>query len=361
MIGRGSPRPYTESLKRLVALIVVIVAVALGRATSAQQTFTDSLFTRYLDALLEEAGIPGMSGIVLHEGNVLWERHFGRSDIDSGTMPDGNTPYAIGTMSQIFGSTLLLKKCVDEGSRQPTEPIANWLPGFSEPNATLLHLLAHVQPNGAYKYDTARFSFLTPIIEACANMSYERVLAEDVFSILGLADSVPGTALATPTPQDFVTFGANNLSRYVSILGRIATPYSVDTRGRAIRSEPSPARVNASTGVVTTVRDLARFDAGLRHAILLTPTTQVAAWSRPVPALPMASGWFAQNYNGNAVVWQFGVVPGAYGSLIVKVPNRQLTFILLANSDRLNAPFALEDGDVTASLFARTFLRLYVP
>jgi hypothetical protein len=40
------------------------------------------------------------------------------------------------------------------------------------------------------------------------------------------------------------------------------------------------------------------------------------------------------------------------------LPNRELTLILLANSDGLSAPFALENGDVTTSLFAQTFLRL---
>jgi CubicO group peptidase (beta-lactamase class C family) len=302
-----------------------------------------------------------MSGLVLQEGNVVWERHFGRADVESGTVPNGNTPYAIGTMSQIFGSTLLLKKCVDEGAREPTDPVSDWLPSFAEPNATLLHLLAHVHADGSYRYDVARFSFLTAVTAACANMSYERVLAEDVFSILGLSDSVPGSALAAPTLQDAETFGVNNLSRYAAVLARMATPYRVDTRGRATRNDLPRVRVNASTGVVTTVRDLARFDAGLDHAILLRPSTQVAAWMRPVPHLPTALGWFAQNYNGNAVVWQFGVVPDSYSSLIVKVPNRRLTFILLANSDGLNVPFALEGGDVTASLFARLFLRLYVP
>jgi len=45
----------------------------------------------------------------------------------------------------------------------------------------------------------------------------------------------------------------------------------------------------------------------------------------------------------------------------VKTPNRGLTFIILANSDGLNAPFALESGDVTSSLFATLFLRFFVP
>jgi hypothetical protein len=43
------------------------------------------------------------------------------------------------------------------------------------------------------------------------------------------------------------------------------------------------------------------------------------------------------------------------------VPSRDVTLILLANSDGLSAPFALENGDVTTSLYARLFLKLLIP
>ena len=67
-----------------------------------------------------------------------------------------------------------------------------------------------------------------------------------------------------------------------------------------------------------------------------------------------------QAYNGEPIVWQFGLVKDAYSSLILKVPNRGFTLILLANSDGLSAPYALDRGDVRASLFAQLFLRLMV-
>ena len=69
------------------------------------------------------------------------------------------------------------------------------------------------------------------------------------------------------------------------------------------------------------------------------------------------------DYNGIPVVWQFGVVPDAFSSLMLKLPTRGLTLILLANSEGLVPPLqALEKtGDVNASVFARTFLRVYVP
>jgi hypothetical protein len=72
----------------------------------------------------------------------------------------------------------------------------------------------------------------------------------------------------------------------------------------------------------------------------------------------MGLGWFVQSYKGEPVVWHFGNLPNAYSSLIVKLPLRKMTLILLANSDGLSAPFDLPQGDVTRSLFAALFLKL---
>jgi hypothetical protein len=77
-------------------------------------------------------------------------------------------------------------------------------------------------------------------------------------------------------------------------------------------------------------------------------------------ATPFGMGWFVQYYQGEKLVWQHGYVPDAFSSLILKVPGRQLTLILLANSDGLSAQFALSEGDVTSSPFARTFLRFFL-
>ena len=73
----------------------------------------------------------------------------------------------------------------------------------------------------------------------------------------------------------------------------------------------------------------------------------------------MGLGWFVQQHRGQKVVWHFGHVPNAYSSVVVRLPAYDLTFILLANSDRLSAPFQLHQGDVTKSLFATLFLRMF--
>ncbi len=347
-------------MRRIAAAVVVSLLVLLGSRPSAQG-LTFSLFERYLDSLRLQAGIPGMSALILQEGVIAWERGFGRADVERGLEPNSFTAYQIGGLSQTMGAALLLKKCVDQRGARPGDRVGLWHPLYQDQTATLTHLLAHISPVGSYRYDLVRFSALTNVIESCSNISYQRLLAEEIFSWLSLEDSVPGTALAAPTPVDVQLFGVNNLARYAVMLGRAAKTYRVDTRGRAIRTDVPLTRVNAASGVVTTARDLARFDAAFRYNAIIRPETVAMAWSPAGFGLPTGLGWFVQNYNGNLVVWQFGVVPDGHSALLLKLPQRGLTLILLANSDALGSQGLLEKGDVTASVFARAFLRTYVP
>ena len=343
--------------KLLLTLTVALAITAISQHGSAQ-SLTSSLIQRYLEALREQAGIPGMSAFVLHEGREVWSGGFGRADLDAAVPATLDTPYQIGGLSQVLGATLLLKECVEEQALPLGERIARWIP-FADPLATPGQLLAHLT-GGAFRYDLDRFAMLTPLIEECAGRPYEQVLDDEVLTRFGMWRTVPGTALATPSAGDVEAFGAPAVQRYTAVLGDAARPYRLDGR-RAVRTELPPGRVNAATGLVTTARDLGAFEAALFTPALLDPATLQYAWRRPAPHLPAGLGWFVQTYNGELVVWQFGQVKDAYSALYVKVPSRGLAFILLANSDTLAAPFTREMWDVTASLFARTFLLIYVP
>jgi len=75
---------------------------------------------------------------------------------------------------------------------------------------------------------------------------------------------------------------------------------------------------------------------------------------------PTGIGWFVQNASGEPLVWTFGHIPGASSALIVKMPRKNLTLILLSNSDGLAAGYNFEQGDVTTSPFVKVFLRLFI-
>jgi len=122
--------------------------------------------------------------------------------------------------------------------------------------------------------------------------------------------------------------------------------------------------LTAASGLISTVNDFTRFDSALRKGTLIKPETLAEAWTPPVDRdglrLPHGFGWFVQGYNGERVVWQFGVSDNASSSMIVMVPGRGLTLILAANSQGLVRPFALSAGDVTVSPFAKLFLSVFV-
>jgi hypothetical protein len=60
------------------------------------------------------------------------------------------------------------------------------------------------------------------------------------------------------------------------------------------------------------------------------------------------------------LVWQYGVGEGS-SSFVLSVPQRGLTFVLLATGEGLVRPFTLDAGDATVSPFARAFLGLVFP
>ena len=340
------------------AVILAFLAfAAIGPSLEAQSGLPVALFEPYVDALRQQAGIPGMSAAIIQNGRVVWDKGFGYQDVEGRIAAAADTPYPILDLSQALSSTALLRQCVDYHYLEVTDRVVRWDPLYPEATTTVAQLLSHASPSGAFLYDTSRFAGLTRVIEQCTSDYYAPLLAEVVLDRLGMSQSVPGTDLDDLSSR---WFSPSVLDRYAAVLGRMALPYKMDSRGRPTRSTAPRGAPNTSTGIVSTVRDLARFDAALGAGALLESGTLARAWE-PGGSLPTGLGWFVQRHNGEKVVWHFGLARDAYSSLIIKVPGRGLTLILLANSDGLvGPPYNLSEGNVSSNLFASLFLRLFV-
>jgi CubicO group peptidase (beta-lactamase class C family) len=332
-----------HGLRTAVAALAAVL-VLLSQGASAQ-SLTVALFERYLEPLRRQAGIPGLSAAIVQGRRIVWERGFGMADVERSIPPDADTPYAVGTLTQIFGAVVVLQQ-VERGYYTTSDPIWRWTTVVPSRQATIGQVLSHTS-TGSFLYDASRFAALTPVVEYYAQRPFPRVVADEILERLAMFDSVPVTQLPPAAPERAM-FEDRVRVRYDAVLQRLAVPYRVDVRLRPTRSELPAGGTNAATGLVSTVRDLAKFDAALDSAPLL------------LASHPLGNGWFVQSYNNHRVVWQFGILHGAYSALVVKVPRRDLTLILLANSDGLAATFNLERGDVTASPFARVFLRAFV-
>jgi CubicO group peptidase (beta-lactamase class C family) len=351
--------------RALVAVsLVVVSAVSLRGQYAATAPLGAPPFETYLDLLRQQAGIPGLSAAIVQDEQIVWERGFGYQNVESRIPATPDTPYLVADISQTLASVLLLQ-CVEQRRFSLDEPANRF--GANIDGASLRQLLGHALPglNGdTFKYDPERFAQLTFAMEWCAPQSYRKSISHRLLERLAMKDSVPGTDLVDSSIVPEELWDPEILERYRHVLEKLAIPYRLDKKNKPIRATPPAIEgVSAAAGLVTTVRDLARFDAAIDDGILLRDETRELAWTNATGKdglqLPTGLGWFVQHYRGEPVVWHFGYAPNAYSSMIIKLPARHLTLILLANSDGLVAPYQLSAGDVTKSVFATLFLRLF--
>jgi CubicO group peptidase (beta-lactamase class C family) len=355
--------------RSLAALIGAVLLFSAGSSAQQALVFTPfgiiPVLETYLEALRQQAAIPGMSAALVRDGTIVWERGYGFQNLGARIRATPDTPYVIGNMTEPIAAALLLQ-CVEQRRFDLDDPVRRFGVELTEPTVTLRQLLSHTSiegPGDTFLYSPDRFAQLTGVMEWCAPQPYRKSVAHRILNRLAMRDSVPGTDLQSPElPLPEGLFDAEDLERYRDVLARTALPYKVDGKGRAERMVLPPVGINAASGLVSTVRDLAKFGSALEQMVLLQEDTLNAAW-HPAPdrrgnAAPMGLGWFVQSHRNKRVVWHFGYVPNAYSSLMIKLPEYNLTLILLANSDGLSAPFQLNAGDVTKSVFATLFLRL---
>jgi CubicO group peptidase (beta-lactamase class C family) len=215
-----------------------------------------------------------------------------------------------------------------------------------------------------YSYQPERLAPLRAAVRTCTGNSYRETVATTLTQI-GMFSSVPGVDVINLAPPAEGIPEFAEVNRYSQVLARLAVPYGLDFRGNPFRSQYPSTTLTPAAGIVSTTRDLAVLDIALKNGLLISPATRALSWQVPLDRnlqpLPHGLGWFVQSYRGETVAWQFGMSDQASSSLMVTLPARGITLILLANSDGLVKPFALAGGDLTASPFGRVFLGLFVP
>ncbi|MFN2491392.1 MAG: serine hydrolase [Pyrinomonadaceae bacterium] len=150
--------------------------------------------------------------------------------------------------------------------------------------------------------------------------------------------------------------------RFETVSKTLAQPYGFD---RAFNPTKIvyPQGFSTSAGLISTVMDMAKYDIAIDQNKFLTKETQQLAFSPTVStngqSLPYGLGWFTQNYKGTKLIWHYGYWTGN-SSFILKVPERNLTFIVMANSDNLSRPTDLGSGEALSSPVGVAFLKSFV-
>jgi CubicO group peptidase (beta-lactamase class C family) len=373
-------------------LLIIFFFAACASQTATMPTraaVQDPLqaFKQEIQRLQKKYNIPGMSAAVLQKQQTIFTDGFGYVDLENKIPATADTPYNIASLTKPFAAAILMKlveegklnlkdemaallkdtqfqydkrtiagygnacKEIREASRDTSFEYAFLLKDYrcDTTRIEVKHHLTHTaqgKPGASYRYNGFLFNFLSPVAEEVSGKKFSDLLVDNIIRPLNMNRSVPSI---------------NNSIRQ-QILADRAKYYKMGFGGDFV---PSSYRVklSSSAGMVSTVVDLAKFDVAMDRNLIVSKESKAAMFTPTISnrgqQLPYGLGWFVQYHKEVKLVWHYGWAPKAHSSLILKVPEEELTLILLANSDGASAPFRLGAGNVLRSPFAAAFLNLF--
>ncbi len=280
---------------------------------------------RAVEGLLAALERDGFSGSVLiaKDGEILLERGYGQADRTAGTPNGPDTLFDIGSVSKSFTATAVAR-LQSSGLLNVSDRIGKHLNGVPIDKAaiTVRHLLSHTSglprmysfapeqlatrdgmvaaalatplvapPGSRFEYTNAGYFLLAAIVECVSGIPFEAVLHREVFAPAGLRD--------TGVCGDAALDAERSAKRYEEgreVGSMLAWGYGWGHRG--------------ATGVVTTVRDLYRWDRALRGGEVLSVDAKALLFT-PGPD-GYGCGWFVrQTPRGSLWIYHEGAAPGA--------------------------------------------------
>ena len=132
---------------KVLPLVALIIAAP---ASVSAQSLTLDIFERALDGLRQQAGIPGLSAVIVSNQRIVWEKGLGFQDVDGlvRVSPDLTT-FPVGDLTQTFGAALTLK-CIEEAQMSPAHLMRNWIVDFPD-TATIRQTLGHADAAGVFR------------------------------------------------------------------------------------------------------------------------------------------------------------------------------------------------------------------
>ncbi len=120
-----------------------LIAALLFLCVPAQaQVIVYEVFGAYLDSLRDQAGIPGLAAAIVDTNGIVWERAYGRQDIDRALAMRTDTPFNADGLTQTMTAAMVLR-CVEERRLSLDDSVGTFGVATTEPDATVRQLLTH--------------------------------------------------------------------------------------------------------------------------------------------------------------------------------------------------------------------------
>jgi CubicO group peptidase (beta-lactamase class C family) len=306
--------------------------------------------------------MPGFVAGVVENGRLNLVQAEGYADLETNRKMQPDAVFNIASLTKTFTAVMMMQ--YESEKRLSLDDYLLDFPflsvGFSsdrlvDANTRLKHVLSHTSegvPGDNFVYSGSRYNFLYGVFEAMSgNTQHYKAVAQELQKRILDPLKMASTTGGYPTPYQAAAHAA------------LATHYLVDAAHKTATPDTAIADYSGilfpATNIFTCLNDLAKYAVALDANVLIPP----AAYDRMTAPFvlndrthsPYGLGWSTQVVHGMNVHWHYGW-GDSYSALMVRVPAKKTTFLLLANSSGASAPFFLQYGNILSSSFAVSFL-----
>lgn len=368
---------------KLTSILLVTLPMVVSIAQAADTTIKDpkkfQLFDAEIRQLQTSKNIPGLAVAVVKDGELVWSQGYGYADIDRTVRITPDTPFWIASVTKTFVGLAFLHleaegrvNLNDAAAKTPGFiDLCQWLAGSTLPfgrdlrcdeRITIRHILHHQvqgKPGSAFSYNPIMYSRLSRYLEHKFGQGVDAVEGRHNF----LAQTIDRTILDKAGLTR--TMSSQWDKSKSQVFFDMAEGFGIDEQGEWISRARPERHIAGGAGVVSTVLDLAKYDIAIDSGLIAPPTIKQKLFTPPelsdARLNAYATGWYVQEYRGEKLIWHAGWDEEAgFSALLLKVPNRSLTLILLANGEGLHWGNPLDSAAVEGSPFAQAFFKHFV-
>jgi len=360
-------------MKKIIYFVFImtsVVAIFIGCSEKKEQDYSFNIptitagapaenlqqFEYRLDSLRLEMNIPAISAAIVKNRQIVWAKGFGYADLKNKRQATPHTSFQLASITKSFAATIIMQ-LVEEGVLDLETPVSEFgIELESEDIVRVKHLFNHTSkgnPGTIFDYDGGRYSLLDQVIAEASGRSFGELLYERIVKPLNLTDTAPNLW----DTESFKFWGIDqaefeqNMAKAYWEDGKTHVPYEI--------------YFGTAAGLFSSAIDVAKFSIAIDNQTFLSEENQAVLFS---PSIYISNnttaygfGWFIQEYNGVTILWHGGCWTGA-SCFLVKIPEEELAFIILANTRMLQVayPQIRNDGDVTRSAVVLEFLNAFV-
>jgi len=347
-------------MPKLSAVCVAVLVLLGAPAVHAQEATKAAQAAQSIEAKLDASvganykpTEPGATVIVVKDGKTLLRKAYGIADTAGMQPMRPEMVLRLGSITKQFTAVAILM-LLDEGKLALSDDITRFFPDYPTKGKkiTVEHLLTHTsgiasytsrqeyvlnmgrdmtvaqmidsfknepldfEPGSAYRYNNFGYFLLGAIIEKVSGMPYAKFLEQRIFVPLGMKDTAYEGFERSKTPH--------------------AAGHMPGAQGFEHSAPLSMTQPYAAGSLVSSVDDLARWDAAVSQGRLLKP----ASWQRALTPYTLSDGkstgygygWQVGTLQGVPVVSHGGGING-FSTYALRVPEQKVFVAVLSNAE----------------------------